>query len=62
MEPITKKVNVNVTKEQFQAYLEVQQGGEYNMFDPRARQASGLDKDTFMSIIKNYGELAELYK
>ena len=51
----------NVTKNQFERYVKVQESGAYNMFDPRARVAAGLDKPTFIKIIKNYNELEAKY-
>lgn len=44
----------NITKEQFMKYYDVQMGGAYNMLDPRAMKLTGLDKETYLEIIKNY--------
>ena len=43
----------------FKKYVRVQMGGRYNMFDPRARAATGLSQDEYTFIIKNYSELKE---
>ena len=43
-----------VTKEQFMKYYDVQMSGVYNMLDPRARELTGLNKETYFDIIKNY--------
>lgn len=43
-----------ITKEQFMKYYNVQMSGAYNMFDRRAIELSGLDKETYFEIIKNY--------
>ena len=43
----------------FARYVRVQMGGRYNMFDPRARAATGLSQDEYTFIIKNYSELKE---
>ena len=51
----------NVTKGQFASYKAVQESGAYNMFDPRAKMASGLDDKTYIEIIKNYDELEAKY-
>ena len=51
----------NVTKSQFLRYVAVQESGAYNMFDPRAKSASGLDDKTYVEIIKNYDELEAKY-
>ena len=53
---------VTITKEQFEKYLKVQNSGRFNMFDPRARQAAGLDKEQFMAIISNYNELTKQFE
>ena len=36
---------VNVSREDFQEYKNVQESGDYNMFDPRAREMTDLSKD-----------------
>lgn len=51
----------DVSIEDWNAYLRVQRSGKYNMLDPMARMSAGLDKSTWMAIIKNYAELAEQY-
>ena len=51
-----------ITKEEFQAYKKVQDSGMYNMFTPDAARAAGLDKETFLVIIKNYSELKEKFE
>lgn len=38
-------------------YERVRQGGRYNMYDPRARGATGLDGDEYRFVMKNYSEL-----
>jgi len=54
-------------KEKFEAYLQVQEIGAYNMLDPRARELaqelSGIeiDRADWIYIIKNYSELKEQY-
>lgn len=50
-----------VTKEDFEAYLEVQQSGMYNMMSPDAIMASGLDRNVYMEILSNYSELKEKF-
>ncbi len=52
----------DITKEEWTAYRNVQDGGMYNMFDPDAVRETGLDKETYMTIIKNYSELKEKYE
>jgi hypothetical protein len=48
------------TKEQidnWNAYEDVRLGGLYNMFDSRARMATGLDKTEYFFTMKNFSEL-----
>jgi len=54
-------------KEKFEAYLQVQEIGAYNMFDPRARDLAQefceeeISKADWVHMIKNYSELKEQY-
>ena len=43
-----------ITKKQFKEYLRVQKVGLYNMFDPKARNLTSLDKKQWTSIMTNY--------
>ena len=48
-----------ITKEQFEAYVDVQMSGVTNMFDVKTvGQLSGLEKE---QIMKNYGTLKDKY-
>lgn len=48
---------MKITKNEFNAYEGVRVYGKWNMFSPEARLASGLDKDTYISIMQNYSDL-----
>ena len=51
-----------ITKEQFEAYVDVQMSGVTNMFDVKTvGQLSGLNKVEIMTIMTNYGELKDKY-
>ena len=51
-----------ISREQFEAYVDVQESGVTNMFDVRTvSQLSGLEKEEIMTIMKSYGELKEKY-
>ena len=52
---------VQITKEDFLEYKEVQESGEFNMFDPRAREMTSLSKDQWVRIIKEYKKLDEAW-
>ena len=53
-EPITID---EITKDDFIAYEEVRRGGQWNMFSPQAREATGLERDVYSGIINRYSEL-----
>ena len=51
-----------ITKEQFEAYVDVQESGITNMFDVKMVESlSGLNKVEIMTIMANYGELKDKY-
>tara|TARA_Y100000310_G_scaffold266185_1_gene277593 strand:+ start:2734 stop:2943 length:210 start_codon:yes stop_codon:yes gene_type:complete len=51
-----------ITKEQFGRYVRVQRSGGTNMFDvATVSRWSGLDRETIIKIMENYGELAKKY-
>ena len=51
-----------ITKENFEAYVDVQESGITNMFDVKTvGQLSGLNKVEIMTIMTNYGELKDKY-
>jgi hypothetical protein len=41
----------------WRAYERVRKGGKYNMFDPRARRATGLSGDDYSFVMRNYSAL-----
>ena len=61
---INNKLNKmgKITKEQFEAYVDVQESGVTNMFDVRTvGDLSGLEKEEILTIMQNYGELKDKY-
>ena len=51
-----------ITREQFEAYVDVQMSGVTNMFDVKTvGELSGLEKEEIMTIMQSYGELKEKY-
>ena len=61
---MNKKLNEmeKITKEQFEAYVDVQESGITNMFDVRmVHSLSGLEKEQIMTIMQHYGELKDKY-
>ncbi len=53
---------MNITQEEFDAYEEVRQSGVTNMFNVSVvSDYSGLNREQIMTIIKNYGQLADKY-
>jgi len=50
----------NFTAEQLEnwvAYEAVRKGGRWNMFDPNARAATGLDRDEYTFVMRNFSAL-----
>ena len=51
-----------ITQEQFEAYVYVQESGITNMFNVKlVGELSGLEKEQIMTIMTNYGELKDKY-
>ena len=51
-----------ITKEQFEAYVDVQMSGVTNMFNVKlVGELSGLEKEEIMEIMTNYGTLKDKY-
>ena len=65
MDNINDKNNnkmAEITKEQFEAYVDVQESGVTNMFDVKTvGRLSGLEKEEIMTIMQHYGELKDKY-
>ena len=52
----------NITQEDFEAYVDVQEAGVTNMFNLSVvSDYSGLRKDQIIEIMTNYSELQEKY-
>ena len=51
-----------ITKSDWEAYRQVQDSGLYNMLSPDAIRESGLDKDTYFDIVKNYDTYYEKFE
>jgi len=52
----------NITQEDFEAYVDVQESGVTNMFNVSVvSDYSGLRKDQIMEIMSNYSELQDKY-
>jgi hypothetical protein len=45
--------------ENWRRYEEVRDEGRYNMFDPRARQLTGLSREDYLFTLSNYSELCK---
>ena len=51
-----------ITKKQFASYRRVQNSGMFNMYTPDAVIASGLDKDTYFDIVKNFSTYKDKFE
>ena len=56
-----RKIMIDITKEKFDAYKEVQISGDFNMFDPQARAMTDLTKAEWVTIMKDYKKLDEAW-
>tara|TARA_R110000787_G_scaffold6835_4_gene23649 strand:- start:1223 stop:1429 length:207 start_codon:yes stop_codon:yes gene_type:complete len=54
-------MSVQITEEDFKEYVKVQKSGEYNMFDPRARELTDLSKEQWTKIMKHYKTFYEAW-
>ena len=53
---------IEITKDQFEAYVRVQKSGVTNMFDlNNVKALTGLNKEQCLEIMSNYGELDKKY-
>jgi hypothetical protein len=53
---------MEITKEDFEAYVEVQKSGVTNMFAVNlVCQLSGLTKEKVLDIMENYGKYEDMY-
>ena len=58
----TTSKEMKASKEDFKAYRRVQKSGQFNMFTPDAILSTGLDKETYFDIIKNYSDYKKEYE
>ncbi len=49
--------NINVTKDEFERFVEVQESGVVNMVSSQVQDLADISKDTHMLILKHYSEL-----
>ena len=53
---------VKIDRNQWKQYRDVQNSGQFNMFDPRARAMTNLSKNEWIHIISNYTDLKEKFE
>ena len=54
-------MGLQITENMFNQFLKVQRGGQYNMFDPRARAVTDLSKEEWVTIMQEYEKLDEAW-
>jgi len=52
---------MKITYNEFMSYIEVQQYGSFNMLSSKAIEATGLNKEKYVEIMKTYGTLYKKY-
>ena len=50
-----------ITKNDFMNFEQVRRFSSYTMYDPRARQSTGLSSKRYVCIIENYSVLLDKY-
>ena len=50
-----------INSEQFNQFLNVQQSGMFNMYDPQARMMTDLTRSEWVAIMENYDKLYDKY-
>ena len=53
---------VKIDRNQWKQYKDVQNSGQFNMFDPRARAMTNLSKNEWIHIISNYTDLKKKFE
>ena len=53
--------NINVSKDEFERFVEVQESGAVNMVSSQVQDLANISKDTHMLILKHYSELEAQY-
>lgn len=57
-----KKISIDeLTKEDFDRYEDVRLGGRWNMFASQAIRATGLGKEKYLAVLRNYSALKRKY-
>lgn len=54
-------MEINITESMFNEFVEVRDSGEYNMFDPAARDETSLNKNEWIYIMRNFKTLEEQF-
>ena len=52
---------MEITKDDFQEYRDIQDSGMFNMFDPNARACTSLSREKWIQIMSDYSELKDKY-
>ena len=52
----------SITREQWDEYRDVQDSGEFNMYDPGARAMTDISRQDWITIMKYYSELKTKYE
>ena len=54
-------MSIDITKDKFDQFKRVQISGEFNMFDPQAREMTNLSKEQWVKIMQEYKKLNEAW-
>tara|TARA_R100001015_G_C4588022_1_gene143789 strand:- start:637 stop:807 length:171 start_codon:yes stop_codon:yes gene_type:complete len=54
-------MSIEVSKEEFERYVRVQESGMVDMISPDVQDLADISKDVHKAILKNYSELEDKY-
>jgi|TARA_B100001094_G_C18190112_1_gene806574 hypothetical protein len=52
---------IEITQKDFLEYKAIQESGQFNMFDPQAREMTNLSKEQWVKIMQEYKKLNEAW-
>jgi len=53
--------DTTISKDDVLEFIEIRDGGKYNMYNPVVRHVMGLDKIEYKYLLKNFDEICDKY-
>ena len=54
--------DITISKADVLEFIEIRDGGEFNMYNPVVRQMIGLDKKEYKHLLRNFDEICDKYE